>query len=757
MAVYQAVGCCRRETILCADRVTQMTKTYNDIEAVTRLLEEKERDLELAARIGTTLLDKNRDLESRTENLEEQLTSANEKVSQLRHDVSMKDELLRVYCQDFENDGIEAPQASPQEGGFSLSVVKVEGLHKKVKSLEDENLSLRLETAQLKSDTCDMEEKEKKLVEDCLQQLSEVNQQVETFAEELSKKSDDNIRQKEEITTLLSQVVDLQKRVRSLTIENMELSKHLQASQESQRKLTKELGMMQDRYDELFELLEEANDELKVLRRKQRPSGAAPYISSTLFNVPSDSLASELEFSMKGEGELGTLSPEERRAHNWKIFETAKAAKKACKKNQQLLKMSSAALTRDGTDGRGVSGPSSMCLSDVESGATSDGYGGDMDSQYSSGSDLGRPGIPGSNDLETALKHLAMRTANELNEKDYYEEQKKKEMQQKSGNSTPGNMSAGSSFSYLSFPGSQNTPYFKIPEKLQIVKPLEGSATLGKWQQLATPHIGGIFENRPGVQIKGERKLDIDEEPYTLSDFEEDDDFSDCPTNRRLDDSSSSVYTYTNSTVKHPYQLDVASNMQADTSLVDFARHISTGINTSVVMTPMQSSTPAKGSGAKTTSSGSTNYSMSLGLAAILNSRETAGLDSGVSFRSSPSTKMFKLPLAKSNTETVSKSSPEKVTTFASPDSEASGGNIFNKLKSTGATLYEYMSGAKIESSSPTSPKSSSEVTPTEPNVKVLTKSETKTGESGVSGKLLQQGGTGVLGALTSFRRSGIL
>ncbi|XP_050418565.2 trafficking kinesin-binding protein 1 isoform X2 [Patella vulgata] len=716
-----------------------MTKTYNDIEAVTRLLEEKERDLELAARIGTTLLDKNRDLESRTENLEEQLTSANEKVSQLRHDVSMKDELLRVYCQDFENDGIEAPQASPQEGGFSLSVVKVEGLHKKVKSLEDENLSLRLETAQLKSDTCDMEEKEKKLVEDCLQQLSEVNQQVETFAEELSKKSDDNIRQKEEITTLLSQVVDLQKRVRSLTIENMELSKHLQASQESQRKLTKELGMMQDRYDELFELLEEANDELKVLRRKQRPSGAAPYISSTLFNVPSDSLASELEFSMKGEGELGTLSPEERRAHNWKIFETAKAAKKACKKNQQLLKMSSAALTRDGTDGRGVSGPSSMCLSDVESGATSDGYGGDMDSQYSSGSDLGRPGIPGSNDLETALKHLAMRTANELNEKDYYEEQKKKEMQQKSGNSTPGNMSAGSSFSYLSFPGSQNTPYFKIPEKLQIVKPLEGSATLGKWQQLATPHIGGIFENRPGVQIKGERKLDIDEEPYTLSDFEEDDDFSDCPTNRRLDDSSSSVYTYTNSTVKHPYQLDVAS------------------INTSVVMTPMQSSTPAKGSGAKTTSSGSTNYSMSLGLAAILNSRETAGLDSGVSFRSSPSTKMFKLPLAKSNTETVSKSSPEKVTTFASPDSEASGGNIFNKLKSTGATLYEYMSGAKIESSSPTSPKSSSEVTPTEPNVKVLTKSETKTGESGVSGKLLQQGGTGVLGALTSFRRSGIL
>ena len=30
---------------------------------------------------------------------------------------------------------------------------------------------------------------------------------------------------------------------------------------------------------------------------------------------------------------------------------------------------------------------------------------------------LGRPGIPGSNDLETALKRLSMRKANEINER----------------------------------------------------------------------------------------------------------------------------------------------------------------------------------------------------------------------------------------------------------------------------------------------------------------------------------------------------
>ena len=43
---------------------------------------------------------------------------------------------------------------------------------------------------------------------------AEVNQQVEVFAEELTRKTDENSRQKEEITAHLAQLVDLQKRVR---------------------------------------------------------------------------------------------------------------------------------------------------------------------------------------------------------------------------------------------------------------------------------------------------------------------------------------------------------------------------------------------------------------------------------------------------------------------------------------------------------------------------------------------------------------
>ncbi len=44
----------------CGARLSQMTRTYHDLEAVTRLLEEKEKDLELAAKIGQELLERNR-------------------------------------------------------------------------------------------------------------------------------------------------------------------------------------------------------------------------------------------------------------------------------------------------------------------------------------------------------------------------------------------------------------------------------------------------------------------------------------------------------------------------------------------------------------------------------------------------------------------------------------------------------------------------------------------------------------------------
>ncbi|XP_014779128.1 trafficking kinesin-binding protein 1 isoform X5 [Octopus bimaculoides] len=652
--------------ILCAQRVTQMTRTYNDIEAVTRLLEEKERDLELAARIGQTLLEKNKELSDKADHLEDQLSAANDKVSQLKHDLSMKDELLRFYTQDLENaesesDSSTPTQQQPSSSGadsrvksFNLSSINVDNLKKKVRLLEDDNLQLRLETSQLASVTEDYEEKEEKLVQDCLKQLADVNSQLEVFSDELARKTEESSRQKEEITSLLSQVVDLQRKNREVSVENLDYSKKLEAFKDTQHKLAKELSEWQDRYDELLELFEEVQDELRTLRRKHKPSASKHYMSTSSL-MRGDSLASELESSMRGEIEYPAgYSPAERRIHNWKIFETARAAKKASQRMKDK-RSSSLFLKAAGGDSStpgsaSVSVRSSLYLSDGES-FISDGYNADLDSMsgwppfraYSSNStNIGRPGVPGSNDLETALRRLLVKRPWDINDKDgksSSDSSKENEKTQISldptfsdGFSTP--MLSGtpesmlsSGVSALSATGSAGL-HFKIPEKLQIVKPMEGSVTLKHWQQLAQPHMTGIFESRPGVQIKGERKLDLEEEVYNLSDYEEDDDYQLCHSKRFAE--SSTIYTYTDSMVMHPSDQVYLDEKQSDNNssikrLWDLERKKAK--DRKLLQKPKHGNKdmgePPAACSRKSTrkTADTTTCSMSLGLAAILNER----------------------------------------------------------------------------------------------------------------------------------------
>ena len=57
---------------------------------------------------------------------------------------------------------------------------------------------------------------------------------------------------------------------------------------------------------------------------------------------------------------------------------------------------------------------------------------------------------------------------------------------------------------------------FSIPNKLKMVKPLEGSETLGKWKKLATPHLGVILESHSGVQNRVLQGVDKDLVDYAL-------------------------------------------------------------------------------------------------------------------------------------------------------------------------------------------------------------------------------------------------
>ncbi|XP_031432567.1 trafficking kinesin-binding protein 1 isoform X2 [Clupea harengus] len=540
------------EEVLCAERVGQMTKTYNDIDAVTRLLEEKERDLELAARIGQSLLKKNKTLSERNEYLEEQVEHIREEVSQLRHDLSMKDELLQFYtsvAEECEGDSATSTPVRRNEstallpGGFPL-----DSLQKKLKDLEEENISLRTEANHLETETMCYEEKEQQLVNDCVKELRDANFQLSSLAEELARKTDDASRQQEEITHLLSQIVDLQKKSKAYAVENEELTQHLGAAKDAQRQLTAELRELEDKYAECLEMLNEAQEELKNLRNKTLPSAASRRFNS-LGLFPMDSLAAEIEGTMRKELQMDDPDVEEHMLHPKRIFQTVRNV-------NQTVRQRSTGPSPMNIPGSNQTSSLNSRRSSCVSTPRSSMYGGSMmdnrassmileghtpedRSDDSNRKQAGTPGTPGSQDLAAALRRLTLRRDNYMSERRFFEDERERKLQELSekdglsegrggedGSLTPtdsimslGLSSLHSGLSGFSFYG----PRSYLPEKLQIVKPLEGSVTLHQWQQLAQPNLGGILDPRPGVVTKGFRPLELDlEEVYRFTDLEED-------------------------------------------------------------------------------------------------------------------------------------------------------------------------------------------------------------------------------------------
>ncbi|KAL6115471.1 trak2 [Pungitius sinensis] len=504
-----------RYMILSADRMEQMTKTYNDIEVVSHLLAERDRDLELAARIGQSLLQRNHLLQERNEALEEQLAQALDQVHQVQHELGKKEELLRMVASASEESETDSsastPLRQPRPPGGATSVAatlgQLESLQVKLQELEEENLSLRSEACQLKCDTITYEEKEQQLVSDCVKELRESNSQMVSLSDELSQKNEELVRHQEEISQLLSKIVELQHRVKELALEKEELRIHLQASKESQRQLTAELDELADRNAECVEMLHESQEEIKELRSKNTPSaGMRRHLSYGAY--PMDSLAAEIEGTMRREMsvEEETASLDQRVSQK-RVFQTVRSINSSSPRP---------ALATPPIPG---SGHSSLVMTAQPFAST-----------QGEAVRLGQPGCPGGNDLTKALHRLSLRRQNFLCERRFFQAEHEKKLQalagaegggEGSGCSSPVG-SACSSFSNLS-ELSFGSSVFKtfLPEKLQIVKPMEGSLTLHHWQQLAQPHLATILDPHPGVVTKGFCPL-VQDTVYRLSDMEED-------------------------------------------------------------------------------------------------------------------------------------------------------------------------------------------------------------------------------------------
>ncbi|NWV62419.1 TRAK2 protein, partial [Malurus elegans] len=520
-----------RYMILGTDHVGQ--KAYSDADMVKRLLAEKDRDLELAARIGQALLKRNHLLMEQNETLEEQLGQTLDRVNQLQHELSKKDDLLRIVSIASEESETDSSCSTPLRFNESFNVshdpLQLDVLQDKLRELEEENLALRSKACHLKSETITYEEKEQQLVNDCVKELRQTNAQISRITEELSEKSEEVIRYQEEISSLLSQIVDLQHKLKENVIEKEELKLHLQASKDAQRQLTAELHELQDRNAECLGMLHESQEEVKLLR--SRASSVACLCHPQSRGAFPDSLAAEIEGTMRKELSQGDDPLFSRQKDQQKrVFDTVKVANVIRGRSSSFpaplpipgSNRSSAVMTAK---------PFQSGVHHLESHTWMESPGSRSEKNLKDAHSPGQPGTPGDHDLVTALHRLSLRRQNYLSEKQFFEDEWDRKMhllaeqkEEASGCSTP----TGSSFSpstnseFTDLSASCSNLRVLLPEKLQIVKPIEGSQTLFHWQQLARPNLGTILDPRPGVVTKGFTPLS-DDTVHHISDLEEDD------------------------------------------------------------------------------------------------------------------------------------------------------------------------------------------------------------------------------------------
>uniref|UniRef100_A0A672T892 Trafficking protein, kinesin binding 1a n=1 Tax=Sinocyclocheilus grahami TaxID=75366 RepID=A0A672T892_SINGR len=435
--------------------------------------------------------------------------------------------------------------------GSSLDI-----LQQKLRDLKEENLSLRSEASQLKSETASYEDKEQQLVNDCVRELRQSSIQISSIAEELAKKTEDASRQQEEITHLLSQIVDLQKKAKTFAVENEELSQHLTAAKDAQRQLTSELQELEEKYSECIEILHEAQEEVKNLRNRSVSAGT-PRRYHPLGLFPMDSLAAEIEGTMRKELSLENPDNEEQRVRHKRVFETVKNINQSVRQrsansatnipgsNQMLSSLSSALSDSNGNN----AAPDNRTQSMLQETGSSDAA---VDTPEKRS---------GPEELKLALRRLSLRRQNCLSERLFFEGERERRNREPADSADYSNRLVHSE-SIMSLGAWASRPY--LPDKLQIVKPLEGSATLQHWQQLAQPNLGGILDARPGVVPKGFRPLELElEEVYHYADYEEDEPgvqyFQNLPTTSnpmyfpgKCMAHTSSTYTFTTCKILHP-------------------------------------------------------------------------------------------------------------------------------------------------------------------------------------------------------------
>ncbi|KAA3680640.1 trafficking kinesin-binding protein 1, partial [Paragonimus westermani] len=434
------------------------------------------------------------------------------------------------------------------DSGFSMASVNFCQLNQKVRELEEENYVLRQEHSRLTATADQLDEHESALIRDCARQLVSANMHIRTLSDEMAKKSDAFITQQSEVTRLLTRGLDLENRVKQLAAENEMLVNRLNESQAAQHSLSNELVRLRDKYDECVALYNDTRSEVRALRKRSRraclrsgyllssgnilgssmsstpaqlfPSGshADPDVAHSAPVNGSDGSSSSLELTVNGKTVTGEPSEQSLASE---LAHTAVKDQAVINTDRLFRAMDLARQARY---------------------RLGDDYGGPDEAVSSSGFVSGSEPSERPHELSgfsthssTMHKHSSMSNArntvctaqenrlfidphfiepnDELSETqlkrhswlgcDFVSRAENNSLDHTDRITSQGSMD--DSLLMTSDPSTvYSQSYLRTPQRLQLVKPLDGSEVLQQWQRLATPSFTrALFEAPlPGVQSR---------------------------------------------------------------------------------------------------------------------------------------------------------------------------------------------------------------------------------------------------------------
>ncbi|CAF3361183.1 unnamed protein product [Rotaria sp. Silwood1] len=420
--------------VLSSDRISQMTKTYHDINAVTRMLEDRENDLQTAVSLGYTLLESNDSLRNQVSILEQDIEQTTEIVKQLKHDLLLKERLIRFY---YDMDLDISPNESKQ--------VDYQHYEHKIRNLEYENRELRAESVQLKLESENIEHQEQAIVDHFAHALANANSEIENLQEEICKKNEENLKQHDELMRLSYEMREIHRRLKELKKENDELKILLSVTGKTRHEYETKIEDLEKHYSECLSKLHKSQQEINSLQKDILPSSASSPMLDINSNQHHTLFLSPIEYAnfMSFENSLKSELEEVREDPNQLCHSTINTNKKHSRRRAKC----------------------SQCDTDCESSIS--------DSAFS--------------DTESLSSNSSCRFCQQ---------------------SSPIPIDESKSISST----SDRRLSRGISSRLRLVKRLEGSTMLKRWQELAEPSLCSCLESIPGVYTRAEILHEINEE-----------------------------------------------------------------------------------------------------------------------------------------------------------------------------------------------------------------------------------------------------